>query len=134
MEAIPTGSLALDFALGIGGVPRGRITEIFGPDGSGKTTLVYSILAQAQETEPGWVFYLDVEHRGDLTYMESVGVKADKLAISQPGSGEQALEIVEAALESKGFSAVNSFIVSNRIVDKCNMVIYTKSKELKNET
>ncbi len=106
IEAIPTGSLALDHALGIGGVPRGRITEIFGPDGSGKTTLVYSILAQAQETEPGWVLYMDVEHRGDLLYMQAVGVKADKLVISQPGSGESALEIVEKSLETKGFSAI----------------------------
>jgi recombination protein RecA len=99
VEAIPSGSLALDLALGIGGVPRGRITEIFGPEGSGKTTLGQHIIAQAQK-QGGIAAYIDVEHALDPSYAIRCGVNFDDLLISQPDTGEEALEITEALVRS----------------------------------
>ncbi|UCC76052.1 MAG: recombinase RecA, partial [Anaerolineales bacterium] len=105
VQAIPTGSLALDAALGIGGVPRGRITEIFGPESSGKTTLAQHIIAQAQHVG-GVAAFIDVEHALDPAYAAKCGVDVDNLYISQPDTGEQALEIAEALVRSGAVDAV----------------------------
>jgi len=105
VEAIPTGSLALDMALGIGGIPRGRITEIFGPEASGKTTLGQHILAEAQK-RGGTVAYIDVEHAMDPAYAANCGISVDDLLISQPDAGEQALEITEALVRSGAVDAI----------------------------
>ncbi len=105
VQAIPTGSLALDVALGIGGVPRGRITEIFGPESSGKTTLAQHIIAQAQHVG-GVAAFIDVEHALDPAYAAKCGVDVDNLYISQPDTGEQALEIAEALVRSGAVDAV----------------------------
>jgi len=99
LGAIPSGSLALDLALGIGGIPRGRITEIFGPESSGKTTLAQHIIAEAQK-RGGMVAYIDAEHALDPSYAANCGVSVDDLLISQPDTGEQALEITEALVRS----------------------------------
>jgi recombination protein RecA len=99
VQAIPSGSLALDLALGIGGIPRGRITEIFGPESSGKTTLAQHIIAEAQKLG-GMVAYIDAEHALDPNYAANCGVNVDDLLISQPDTGEQALEITEALVRS----------------------------------
>ncbi|HUT96602.1 MAG TPA: recombinase RecA [Dehalococcoidales bacterium] len=99
VQAIPSGSLALDLALGIGGIPKGRITEIFGPESSGKTTLAQHIIAEAQKLG-GTVAYIDAEHALDPTYAANCGVNVDDLLISQPDTGEQALEITEALVRS----------------------------------
>ena len=99
IKAIPSGSLALDLALGIGGIPKGRITEIFGPESSGKTTLAQHIIAEAQKLG-GTVAYIDAEHALDPTYAANCGVNVDDLLISQPDTGEQALEITEALVRS----------------------------------
>lgn len=99
VEAIPTGSLALDVALGIGGIPRGRVTEIYGPESSGKTTLAQHIIAEAQKIG-GVAAFVDVEHALDPTYAAKCGVNVDELYISQPDTGEQALEIAEALVRS----------------------------------
>ena len=96
IESIPTGSLALDLALGIGGVPRGRITEIYGPESSGKTTLCQHIVAEAQK-RGGVCAYIDMEHALDPSYAARCGVNVENLYISQPDTGEQALEIAEHA-------------------------------------
>ena len=96
VEAISTGSLSLDLALGIGGVPRGRIVEIYGPESSGKTTLALHIVASAQK-KGGEVAFIDVEHALEPAYARALGVDIDSLLISQPDTGEQALEITEAA-------------------------------------
>lgn len=96
---IPSGSLSLDLALGVGGIPRGRVTEIFGTESSGKTTLAYHVAAQAQRLG-GVVIYIDAEHALDLEYAGKCGVKVDDLLISQPDYGEQALDIVEAVVRS----------------------------------
>jgi recombination protein RecA len=109
IEAIPTGSLALDLALGIGGIPRGRITEIFGPESSGKTTLAQHIIAEAQK-RGGTVAYIDAEHAMDPSYAANCGVSVDDLLISQPDTGEQALEITEALVRS---SAVDVIIIDS---------------------
>ena len=93
VEAIPTGSLSLDLALGIGGVPRGRIVEIYGPESSGKTTLALHILAEAQK-RGGEVAFVDAEHALDPVYAAALGVDTDNLLVSQPDTGEQALETV----------------------------------------
>ena len=92
VEAIPTGSLSLDIALGIGGVPRGRIIEIFGPESSGKTTVALHIVAEAQKAG-GDALFIDVEHALDPVYAKALGVDIDSLLVSQPDTGEQALEI-----------------------------------------
>jgi len=105
VEAIPSGSLALDLALGVGGIPRGRITEIFGPEASGKTTLGQHIIAEAQK-QGGTVAYIDVEHALDPAYAAHCGVNVDDLLISQPDTGEQALEITEALVRSGAVDAI----------------------------
>ena len=99
VDVIPTGSLALDMALGVGGIPRGRITEIFGPEASGKTTLAQHIIAEAQRMG-GVAAFIDVEHVLDPSYAAKCGVDVDNLYISQPDTGEQALEITEALVRS----------------------------------
>ena len=103
--AIPTGSLALDLALGIGGVPKGRVTEIFGPEASGKTTLGQHIIAEAQRLG-GVVAYIDVEHAMDPAYASKCGVKIDELLVSQPDSGEEALDITEALVRSGAIEVI----------------------------
>ncbi|MBW1758640.1 MAG: DNA recombination/repair protein RecA [Deltaproteobacteria bacterium] len=95
VETIPTGSLSLDIALGAGGIPRGRITEIFGPEMAGKSTLAMHIIAEAQKLD-GLAAYIDVEHAMDPTFAQVIGINIDDLLISQPDTGEQALEICEA--------------------------------------
>ncbi|MDR1131405.1 MAG: recombinase RecA [Oscillospiraceae bacterium] len=105
VEAISTGSLSLDLALGIGGVPRGRIVEIFGPESSGKTTLALHILASAQK-QGGEVAFIDVEHALEPAYARALGVDIDSLLISQPDTGEQALEITEALVRSGALDVV----------------------------
>ena len=105
VEAIPTGSLALDLALGIGGVPRGRITEIFGPEMAGKSTLAMHIIAQAQRLD-GLAAYIDVEHALDPTFASAIGINVEDLLISQPDTGEQALEICEALVRSNALDVI----------------------------
>jgi recombination protein RecA len=105
VEAISTGSINLDRATGVGGVPYGRITEVFGPEGSGKTTLCQHLVANAQK-EGKQCAYVDMEHALDLSYVERTGVDIEKLYISQPDTGEQALEIVEALVRSGEFGLV----------------------------
>jgi recombination protein RecA len=109
VECIPSGSLALDIALGIGGFPRGRVTEIFGPEGSGKTTLGQHIIAEAQK-HGGLAAYIDVEHALDPSYAARCGVNLDDLLISQPDTGEEALEITEALVRS---GAVDVIVVDS---------------------
>ncbi len=99
IEAIPTGSLSLDLALGIGGVPRGRIVEIYGPESSGKTTVALHIIAEAQK-RGGEVAFIDAEHALDPQYAKNLGVDVDELIVAQPDTGEQALEIAEALVRS----------------------------------
>lgn len=99
VDVIPTGSIGLDAALGVGGVPRGRIVEIYGPESSGKTTLALHITAEAQK-KGGVCAYVDAEHAMDPEYTRKLGVKVDELLISQPDTGEQALEIVESLVRS----------------------------------
>ncbi len=105
VEAIPTGSLALDAALGIGGVPKGRIIEIYGPESSGKTTLALHILAEAQK-RGGEVAFVDAEHALDPVYAAALGVDTDSLLVSQPDTGEQALEITDALVRSGAVDVV----------------------------
>ena len=105
VEVIPTGSLSLDIALGVGGVPRGRVTEIYGPDGAGKTTLAQHIVAEAQKMG-GVAAYVDMEHALDPAYAAACGVDVDGLYISQPDTGEQALEIAEALVRSGAMDVV----------------------------
>jgi len=99
VQAIPTGSIALDIALGVGGIPRGRVTELYGPEGAGKTTLAQHMIAEAQKLG-GVAAYIDVEHALDPLYARKCGVDIDNLLISQPDTGEQALEICEALVRS----------------------------------
>ena len=105
VDAIPTGSLALDWALGVGGVPRGRVIEIFGSEGSGKTTLSLHICANAQKTG-GVAAFIDAENAMDPDYARKIGVNVEELLISQPDSGEQALEIVESLVRSGGVDVI----------------------------
>jgi recombination protein RecA len=105
VESIPTGSLALDIALGIGGLPRGRVTEIYGPESSGKTTLCQHVVAQAQK-RGGICGYIDMEHALDPVYAAKCGVDVDNLYIAQPDTGEQALEIAEALVRSGAMDVV----------------------------
>jgi len=105
VSAIATGSIALDLALGIGGIPRGRVSEIFGPDASGKTTLAQHIVAEAQRAG-GVAAYIDIEHAVDPKYMACCGVNLEELLISQPDTGEQALEICEALVRSGAVDVV----------------------------
>ena len=99
LQVISTGSLGLDIALGVGGLPRGRIVEIFGPESSGKTTLALEVIAQCQK-EGGVCAFIDVENALDPTYAEKLGVHLSNLLVSQPGSGEEALEICEQLVRS----------------------------------
>jgi recombination protein RecA len=105
VPAIPTGAVALDVALGVGGVPRGRVIEIFGPESSGKTTLTLSIIAQAQKRK-GAAAFIDAEHAFDSTYAKKLGVNLDDLLISQPDTGEQALEITEMLVRSNAIDVI----------------------------
>ncbi|HUP74632.1 MAG TPA: recombinase RecA [Acidimicrobiales bacterium] len=105
IESIPTGALALDLALGIGGLPRGRITEIYGPESSGKTTLALHVVAEAQRNG-GVCAYVDAEHAMDPVYARAIGVDVDELLISQPDTGEQALEIVDMLVRSGAIDVI----------------------------
>ena len=105
VEAIPTGALSLDIALGIGGVPRGRIIEIFGPESSGKTTLALHIIAEAQK-QGGEAAFIDAEHALDPVYSKKLGVDIDNLIVSQPDTGEQALEITESLVRSGALDVI----------------------------
>ncbi len=105
VAVIPTGSISLDLALGIGGVPRGRVVEIFGPESSGKTTLALHIVAEAQRLG-GMAAFIDAEHALDLNYARRLGVKTEDLLISQPDTGEQALEIAEILVRSNALDAI----------------------------
>ena len=109
VAAIPTGSLMLDIALGIGGLPRGRVVEIYGPESSGKTTLTLQVVAQAQKLG-GTCAFIDAEHALDPTYAEKLGVKVDDLLLSQPDTGEQALEIADMLVRS---SAIDVIVVDS---------------------
>ena len=109
VEAVPTGSLGLDIALGIGGVPRGRIIEIYGPESSGKTTLALHILAEAQKLG-GEAAFIDAEHALDPNYAKALGVDIDSMLISQPDTGEQGLEICEALVRSGAVDVVERFL------------------------
>src|SRR5215213_335735 len=105
VDVIPTGSIALDLALGVGGIPRGRITEIFGPESSGKTTVCQHVIAEAQ-ARGGVAAFIDVEHALDPGYARACGVNVDELLVSQPDTGEQALEITETLIRSAGIDVV----------------------------
>jgi recombination protein RecA len=105
VDFIPTGSIALDLALGVGGIPRGRITEIFGPESSGKTTVCQHVIAEAQRAG-GVAAFIDVEHALDPGYARACGVNVDELLVSQPDTGEQALEITETLIRSGGIDVV----------------------------
>src|SRR5919205_2754614 len=105
MEAISTGSISIDYALGIGGLPRGRVVEIFGPESSGKTTLALQVIAEAQKAG-GMAAFVDAEHALDAAYAQKLGVDVDNLLVSQPDNGEQALEIVEVLIRSGGIDVV----------------------------
>ena len=105
VEAVPTGSLALDLALGVGGIPRGRIVEIFGPEGSGKTTVSLHVVAEAQKAG-GLVAFIDAEHALDPSYSKALGVDVDNLLVSQPDTGEQALEIADTLVRSGAMDVI----------------------------
>ena len=105
MDAIPTGSLALDIGLGIGGIPKGRIVEIYGPESSGKTTMVYHLIAEAQK-RGGLCAFIDAEHSMDPAYAKNIGVNVDELLLSQPDHGEQALEIADLLVRSAALDVV----------------------------
>ena len=109
MESISTGSIGLDYALGVGGLPKGRIIEIYGPESSGKTTVALSILAQAQKLG-GEVAFIDVEHAIDPVYAKALGVNINDLLVSQPDSGEQALEIADQLIRS---SAIDIIVIDS---------------------
>src|SRR5699024_7279049 len=109
VETIPTGSLSLDVALGLGGVPRGRVIEIYGPESSGKTTVALNMVAEVQK-RGGIAGFIDAEHALDLLYAKNIGVDIDNLYISQPDNGEQALEITETMVRS---GAVDIVIVDS---------------------
>ena len=105
IEAIPTGALSLDIALGIGGIPKGRIIEVYGPESSGKTTLALHMIAEAQK-KGGEAAFIDAEHALDPVYAKHLGVDIDNLIVSQPDTGEQALEITEALVRSGALDVV----------------------------
>src|SRR5512132_1995156 len=105
VEAIPTGSISIDYALGIGGMPRGRVVEIYGPESSGKTTLALQVIAQAQKMG-GMAAFVDAEHALDAAYAQKLGVDLENLLVSQPDHGEQALEIVEVLVRSNSVDVV----------------------------
>ena len=105
VDSIPTGSISIDYALGVGGVPRGRVVEIYGPESSGKTTLALQVIAQAHKAG-GMAAFVDAEHALDAAYAKKLGVDLDNLLVSQPDHGEQALEIVEVLIRSGGLDVV----------------------------
>ncbi len=105
IDAISTGAISIDYALGIGGMPRGRVVEIFGPESSGKTTLALQVIAEAQRSG-GMAAFVDAEHALDAAYAQKLGVDLDNLLVSQPDNGEQALEIVEVLIRSNGVDVV----------------------------
>ena len=105
IESVPTGALALDLALGVGGLPRGRVTEIYGPESSGKSTLATHVVAEAQRNG-GICAYIDAEHAMDPVYAKKLGVKTEELLISQPDTGEQALEITDTLIKSGSVSVL----------------------------
>src|SRR5213595_1433683 len=105
IDSIPTGSISIDYALGVGGVPRGRVVEIFGPESSGKTTLALQVIAEAQKLG-GMAAFVDAEHALDAAYAQKLGVDIENLLVSQPDNGEQALEIVEVLIRSGGVDVV----------------------------
>lgn len=105
IDTISTGSILIDYALGVGGIPRGRITEIFGPESSGKTTLALHVIAEAQKNG-GYAAFIDAEHAFDPKYAKALGIKIDELLVSQPDSGEQALEIAETLIRSAALDVV----------------------------
>src|SRR5438046_5399053 len=105
VTAISTGALPLDLALGVGGIPRGRVTEIYGPESAGKTTLALHVIAEAQKAG-GVAAFVDAEHALDPLYASRIGVKIDDLLISQPDTGEQALEIVEVLVRSNAVDVI----------------------------
>ena len=105
IDAIPTGAISIDYALGVGGVPRGRVVEIFGPESSGKTTLALQVIAEAQKLG-GMAAFVDAEHALDAAYAQKLGIDLDNLLVSQPDNGEQALEIVEVLIRSGGVDVV----------------------------
>ena len=109
IQAISTGSLGLDLALGIGGLPRGRVIEIYGPESSGKTTLTLEVIAQCQK-EGGTAAFIDAEHALDIGYAKKIGVNVEELLVSQPDTGEQALEIVDMLVRS---GAVDMVVVDS---------------------
>ena len=122
VDVIPTGSLSLDVALGVGGLPRGRIVEIYGPESSGKTTLALHVAAEAQK-KGGEVAFVDAEHALDPTYARALGVNIDEMLISQPDTGEQALEITEALVRSGAIDVV--------VVDSVAALVTTGGRALK---
>ena len=122
VDAISTGSLGLDLALGVGGVPRGRIIEVYGPESSGKTTLALHILAEAQK-QGGEVAFIDVEHALDPTYAEALGVDINNLLVSQPDTGEQAMEICEALVRSGAIDAIVQARLMSQAMRKLTSVI-----------
>ena len=105
VEAIPTGAISLDIALGVGGMPRGRVIEVFGPEASGKTTLTYGVISEIQK-RGGIAAFIDAEHAFDSTYAKKVGIDLDELLISQPDTGEQALEICETLVRSNAVDLI----------------------------
>ena len=105
VESIPTGSLSLDLALGVGGIPKGRIVEIYGPESSGKTTLASHMIAEVQK-QGGMAAFIDAEHAFDPEYGKHLGINVDELLISQPDTGEQALEIAETLVRSNGIDVI----------------------------
>ena len=105
IESVPTGALALDLALGVGGLPRGRVTEIYGPESSGKTTLALQVVAEAQKAG-GVCAFVDAEHALDPVYAKKLGVNTEELLISQPDAGEQALEIADTLVKSGSISVI----------------------------
>jgi len=113
LPTIPTGSIGLDIALGLGGIPRGRVVEIFGPESSGKTTLALHIIAESQK-KGGIAAFIDAEHALDISYARKLGIKTDELLISQPDHGEQALEISEVLVRS---NAIDVLVVDSGIQD-----------------
>jgi recombination protein RecA len=117
--AISTGSLTLDLALGVGGLPRGRIVEIFGPESSGKTTLVYHVIAEAQR-RGGICAFIDAEHAMDPQYARRIGVNIDELLVSQPDNGEQALEIADTLVRS---GAIDSIMFPRDVVANAPKII-----------
>src|SRR5579872_7032999 len=109
IDCIPTGAISIDYALGVGGVPRGRVVEIFGPESSGKTTLALQVIAEAQK-QGGMAAFVDAEHALDPIYARKLGVDVDNLLVSQPDYGEQALEIAEALVRS---SAIDVLVIDS---------------------